>query len=202
MGSVQQPRERLGLFGGSFDPIHLGHIRPVLAAVEALKLDRVMYLPTAQPPHKPNRKFAPALNRFAMVELALLGESRLQVSPFELQADGPTYTIDTLKHFQGAGREVYLLIGGDSYLELDTWRAWTELFELSTLVVLARPGFDRDAPTAVAAAAREHRVEWVEHELVDVSSTEVRAAVSRGDETGLLVPEPVLDYCSKYSLYR
>ncbi len=195
-------RDRLGLFGGSFDPIHLGHIRPVLAAVDALELDRVMYLPTAQPPHKPNRKFAPALCRFAMVELALLGENRLQVSPFELQADGPTYTIDTLKHFQSPSRELFLLIGGDSFLELETWRSWRDLFEFSTLVVLARPGFQRDAPKAVEAMAGDHRVEWIEHELVEVSSTEVRAAVANGGGTGLLVPEPVLDYCSKYSLYQ
>ncbi len=196
--------ERVGLFGGSFDPIHWGHIRPVLAARDVLSLDRVVYLPTAQPPHKIGRDFAPALARYAMVEIALLDEPGLVVSDHEMTAKGPTYTIDTVKHFSAEDRELFLVIGEDSYVELDTWRRWRELFELARLVVLERPGFDRDtAPEEVRAMADRFAVHWLEHELVDVSSTQVRRALAEGDaKRTQWVPPPVLDYCSKYALYR
>ncbi|MEM1247842.1 MAG: nicotinate-nucleotide adenylyltransferase [Acidobacteriota bacterium] len=194
-------KERLGLFGGSFDPIHDGHLRPVLSALRELELDRILYLPTAQPPHKPGRRFAPAVARYAMVELALLEEEALQVSPFELE-EGPTYTIDTLRHFTAKERDLFLLIGADSYLELDTWRSWRELFALATIVVLARPEYDRQAPEEVRRLAADHEVLWVEHELVDISSTQVRKALRDGRTTALPVPGPVLQYCWKYKLYE
>src|SRR5262245_9737320 len=91
---------KLGLFGGSFDPIHHGHVRPVLEAVEQIGLDRVVYLPTGRPPHKPNRRLAPALARYAMAEIALLPHSRLEVSGHELSEAAPHYTVDTLLHFR------------------------------------------------------------------------------------------------------
>ena len=106
---------RLGLYGGSFDPIHHGHVRPVLKAVERLQLDRVLYLPTAQPPHKMDAAFAPALHRFAMAELALLDHNRLQVSDFEL-VGRPSFTVETLEHFNTRFPDawLHLLIGSDS----------------------------------------------------------------------------------------
>lgn len=193
-------KERLGLFGGSFDPIHDGHLRPVQAAFDQLELDRLLYLPTAQPPHKPGRRFAPAVSRFAMVEMALLEHEHLEVSSFELD-EGPAYTIDTLRHFTSDERELFLLLGADSYLELATWRSWRELFDWATLVVLARPGYDRSAPSEVQDVAERHGVLWVEHELVDISSTAVRKALRDGRTTALPVPGPVLQYCWKYRLY-
>ncbi|MDH3405204.1 MAG: nicotinate-nicotinamide nucleotide adenylyltransferase, partial [Acidobacteriota bacterium] len=120
---------RLGLYGGSFDPIHYGHVRPVLKAVERLQLDRVLYLPTARPPHKAEGPFASPLHRFVMVELALLDHDRLQVSDFEL-VERPAYTVETLEGFAARFPEaqLHLLLGSDSLAAIESWRRWRDLF--------------------------------------------------------------------------
>ncbi len=141
------PPMKLGLFGGSFDPIHLGHITPVRAARRELGLDRVIYLPTARPPHKPDRILAPAHARYAMVELALLDEEGLYASAHELTLERPAFTIETLEHFRREmpDAELFLLIGGDSLADLHHWVRWREIPAAARLVVLARPGWDLDA---------------------------------------------------------
>lgn len=201
---------RLGLFGGSFDPVHLGHVRPVRAALEALELERVIYLPTSRPPHKPDRDLAPALARYTMVEMALLAEPRLVVSDHEIVQDRPVYTVDTVEHFAAAepGAELHLLVGSDSFAELDTWHRWRDLVEAVTLVVMARPGWALeevrpDLPPPLRRRFEEGRVQVLAEEAVDVSSTEIRRCLARGDSppAGEL-PELVLDYIRKYCLYR
>ena len=210
---------KIGLFGGSFDPIHRGHIQPVLEAVEQAGLDRVIYLPTGRPPHKPNRRLAPALARYAMTELALLEHDRLWVSAHELSEAAPTYTVDTLRHFAEAfsGDEIHLVIGADSFAELSTWVRFEEILERARLVVLARPKVEASAATsgdpAPAAAARvaarpaavSHaaRVQHVDNRPVEVSSTEVRRLLARGERPPRgWVPEAVVDFAFKYRLYR
>jgi nicotinate-nucleotide adenylyltransferase len=198
---------KIGLFGGSFDPIHRGHIQPVLEAVEQAGLDRVIYLPTGRPPHKPNRRLAPALARYAMTEMALLEHDRLWVSAHELSEAAPTYTVDTLRHFAEIypSDELHLVIGGDSFAELETWYRFKEILELARLVVLARPKAASTAtaaerqPTAVAAA----RVQHIDNRPVEVSSTEVRILLARGQRPpNGWVPDPVVDFALKYRLYR
>ncbi|HEX5761181.1 MAG TPA: nicotinate (nicotinamide) nucleotide adenylyltransferase [Thermoanaerobaculia bacterium] len=188
---------KLGLFGGSFDPIHRGHVEPVRAARRALGLDRVLYLPTALPPHKPRRELAPAHARWAMVELALLGEEGLYADPYELTLGRPAYTVETLEHFRRTlpGAELHLLIGADSYLELPTWRRWRELPELARIVVLARPGSEVEETVAGAR--------FLEQPPVDVSASRIRAHLAAGEAPppGALHPL-VLDYVRKYHLYR
>jgi len=187
---------KLGLFGGTFDPIHRGHVEPVRAARRALGLDRVLYLPTALPPHKPKRELAPAHARYAMVELALLGEEGLYADPYELTLDRPAYTAETLEHFRRAwpDADLHLLLGADSYLELPTWRRWRELPELARIVVLARPGSDVETGGDVIR---------LEQPPVDVSASEIRARLAAGQDPppGALHPL-VLDYVRKYDLYR
>jgi len=210
-GPPAPPGAAVGLFGGSFDPIHRGHVEPVRAAREALGLDRVVYLPTALPPHKPKRDFAPPHARWAMVELALLGEDGLYASPFELTLGRPAYTVETVEAFQAAHPEVrfHLVIGGDSLVEIATWRRWRELVARVPLVVLARPGWALEEvrgdlpPELAARAADPAAVRFVTHAAVDLSSTELRAALGRGEEppAGDL-PDRVLDYVRKYRLYR
>jgi nicotinate-nucleotide adenylyltransferase len=201
-------RLRLGLFGGSFDPIHRGHVAPVQEARRELGLTRVIYLPTAAPPHKPKREFAPALARYAMVELALLGEEGLYASSHELTLGRPAYTVETLEHF---GRlhpeaELHLLIGGDSFVDLPHWYRWREIPERARLIVLERPGWRLAGPEVhedLAGMLAGGRAVVMDRRPVDVSSTRLREALARGEEppAGALSPL-VLDYIRKYNLYR
>lgn len=199
---------RLGLFGGSFDPIHRGHIDPVQAARRKLGLDRVIYLPTAVPPHKPGRVLAPAHARYAMVEMALLGEEGLYASTFELTLGRPAYTVETLEHFRRMrpDAELVLVIGGDSYAELDHWVRWEEIPDLARLAVLTRPGWTLEESSLspdLAALARSGKVDFLHQPPVDISSTRLRELFSKGGAPPPgTVPESVVRYVQKYDLYR
>jgi nicotinate-nucleotide adenylyltransferase len=195
---------RVGLFGGSFDPIHRGHVAPVEEARRTLGLERVLYLPTAEPPHKEGRRFAPALQRYCMVELALLGHAELLVSDHELTIGRKAYTVETVEHFarELPGAELFLFVGADSYLELESWRRYDDLLAIVTLVVLARPGFER-ALSGPHAATRGARVVFFEDAQVDVSSTDLRELLRAGERPAPgLMEDAVVDYCRKYALYR
>lgn len=199
---------KIGLFGGSFDPIHRGHLEPVRQARALLGLDRVIYLPTAKPPHKPERKFAPPHARYAMVELALLYEHGLFASPHELTPERPSYTVETLEHFtrEMPEAELHLLIGADSFLGLPNWVRFRDILSLARLVVLARPGWEID-PRGVPAELEDFlgsdRLTVLAQEEVSVSSTRLRELLSRDEPipAGWL-PDLVLDYIAKYRLYR
>jgi nicotinate-nucleotide adenylyltransferase len=208
---------KLALFGGSFDPIHLGHIVPVQEARRRLGLDRVVYLPTARPPHKGDRGSlprAPAAARYAMVEMALLLEEGLYASDHELRSDRPSYTIETLEHFRREGRaaghelDLHLLLGADSFVELPTWRRWRELPELARLVVLARPGRELEkVRDSLAPELREllerGELAVIDNAQVDLSSTEIRERLARGEEPDEeSMPPLVVDYLRKYRFYR
>jgi len=146
---------RIGLYGGSFDPIHYGHILPVRAARDELALDRVVYLPTGRPPHKPPR-VASAEHRFAMVELALAGEEGFVACGYELDASRPSYTIDTVDRFQREQPEddFVLVVGADSWVELQSWREWRRLLGSVDLAVLVRPGWEPDGRAIVFSSDR------------------------------------------------
>jgi nicotinate-nucleotide adenylyltransferase len=198
---------KLGLFGGSFDPIHRGHIDPVQAARRELGLDRVIYLPTAVPPHKPGRVLAPAYARYAMVEMALLDEDGLYASTFELTLERPAYTVETLEHFRRTlpDTELVLIIGGDSYAELDRWVRWEEIPDLARLAVLTRTGWTLEEPSLspeLANLARSGRVDFLHQPPVDISSTRLRELFARGEVLpSQAVPESVVRYVQKYDLY-
>ncbi len=201
---------KIGLFGGSFDPIHRGHVEPVQRAVGQLGLERVLYLPTAVPPHKRGREFAPALARYAMTELALLDEARLEVSAHELTLGRPAYTADTVEHFAARmpGAALHLLLGADSFRDFGTWVRWLDMLRHVRLVVLARPGTTLGEaipalPPQLQALAERGEIDWVTDRLVALSSTEIRDAVRSSGEppAGALAP-PVVQYIRKYGLYR
>lgn len=210
---------KVALLGGSFDPIHWGHIRPAQRARTALGLDKVVYLPTAVPPHKRAPGEAPvasAAARFAMVELALLAEEGLFASDHELRPGEPTYTVNTLERFREAAAEsgidldLHLMIGADSLAGLHTWRRWRELPELARLVVLARPGIDLSEEELVPEIRElmdRGGIDLVEDELVDLSSTEIRERLASEDDPDgewmeEAMPPLVVDYLRKYRLYR
>lgn len=194
-------RQRVGLFGGSFDPIHRGHVEVVAAARRELAIDRVVYLPTARPPHKPGDRFAPPLARYCMVELALLDDPLLEVDTFELEHDGPAYTIDTVELYRRRlpEAELCLFLGADSYLELDQWRRFRDLIAMTTLVVLPRPGFELEGERNRWRGAR---VLWPRTPPVDLSSTSLRRRLAGGEHVPAeeLAPS-VLSFIRKYSLY-
>ena len=201
---------KLGLFGGSFDPPHRGHIEPVREACRRLGLDRVLYLPTAQPPHKRERRFAPAHARYAMVELALLAEEGLYASAHELTLSRPAYTADTLAHFAALDpqAELHLLLGADSFTQLHAWRRWRQIPRRARLVVLARPGWEeerirREAPGEVLELLEAGRASLLPGPAIDLSSTRLREILGRGEEPAAgALPPLVLDYVRKYALYR
>lgn len=197
---------KIGLFGGSFDPIHRGHLGPVREALNTLGLDRVIYLPTALPPHKQERDLAPPLARFAMVELALVREAGLYASPVELTPGRPCFTADTVAHFRRTmpGAELHLLLGGDSFATFDRWRRWREIASLASLAVLARPGWDLAAlPEGPAELVRSGRARILDQAPVDVSSTHLRRLLAGGQQVPAeWLPDLVLDYIAKYDLYR
>ena len=201
---------RLGLFGGCFDPIHFGHIRPVRQAQEALGLDRVVFLPTAVPPHKPGRQFASPHARYVMVELALLGEEGLTASPLELTPERPFYTVESLRRFRELHpqADLYLLMGCDSLGELHTWKDWREIATLAQISVLTRPDWRwsdlrAQVPDDIAALAAGDRVHFVANRPEPISATQIRERINAGERvSSAVIPELVLQYIRKYSLYR
>lgn len=199
---------KLGLLGGSFDPIHGGHVELARAARRALGLDRVLVLPTARPPHKAGRRFAPALARYAMAELALLDDAELVVSDFELTLDRSAYAIDSVRRFGGPGIELHLVLGADSLAGFATWRDWREILERAALAVAGRPGAERglvlDAlPAPLPERLASARVDWLEGPLHPASATEIRRRLAAGEPIpdGWVDPR-VLTFATKYRLYR
>lgn len=195
---------KVGLFGGSFDPIHRGHLEPVRHARTALGLDRVIYLPTARPPHKLKLR-AVAHQRYAMVEMALLEEEGMYASPFEMRGE-TCYTIDTVEHFSQELPEsqLVLLIGADSWAAFSTWRRWRHILAKAELAVLLRPGWEAGSLEPPFDQAFERgRLHFVPNEPWPVSSSELRRRFEHGENvhTGS-VPRLVLNYIAKYELYR
>jgi nicotinate-nucleotide adenylyltransferase len=136
---------RIGLFGGTFDPIHFGHLRAALEVKEGFGLAQVFLIPAALPPHKTREGVAPAADRLHMIELAVKGEPGLTASDVEIRRDGPSYTIDTVRHFYreaADAAEIFLLMGLDAFLEIDTWKSFRELLALVSVIVISRPGGD------------------------------------------------------------
>lgn len=193
--------QRLGVLGGTFDPIHAGHLVIARGVVEHCALDRLLFIPSARPPHKRGRAVAPADDRYRMAQLAARQDPRFEVSDAEINRPGLSYTVDTLDALRreyGAESEIYLVLGADSLLEIDTWHAPDRLFELATVVTVPRP--DKDL-TGVAPRWRE-RVVPIHLPEIDISSTDIRRRTRAGLPIAHLVPEEVAGYIEEHGLYR
>lgn len=202
---------RIGLYGGSFDPVHWGHIRPIQEARESLELDQVLYLPTGRPPHKAERhagarRLLAAPRRFAMVELALLNEEGLFVSPYELSEESTSYTVHSLEHFRETqpNDEFFLLMGADSWHNLESWREWRRILELVEIGVLVRPGWELPELDGERAEAVDRgRVHFIHNRPLPLASRRIRAALANGEPLSPdELPPQVLEYVQKYDLYR
>ena len=200
---------RIALFGGSFNPIHLGHLAAAEGVVDALSLERVVFVPAGTPPHKTPSCLAPAAHRMRMVELAVRDNPRFELWDFEARASGTSFTIDTVRDWKrnhGAAGPVDFVIGADTVRELPTWRSIGELFEECTFVVVSRPGWGDEVPNELADQVGRERVDamWrrkVNVPLVDVSSSELRRRLAEGRSVRYLVPDAVIAYIREHGLY-
>jgi len=192
--------KRIGLFGGSFDPVHNAHVALARAALDNLLLDKVRWIPVGQAWQK-QRELAPAADREAMVSLAIRGEPRFTLERCELRRSGPSYTIDTVRELQAAAQaQWFLIIGQDQYGQLHTWHDWQELIQRVTLAVASREGA---APRAGAPlAATPHALVTIPLPRIDVSSTELRERIADGRDYTDMVPDAVARYIDQHHLYR
>ena len=182
---------RVGVFGGTFDPVHVGHLAIANAALEELGLDHVYFVPARRSPLKEGGPIAGAEDRVAMLTGAIAGEPRFRVSPLELDRKGPSFTVDTLEALRGEG-ELFLILGSDAYADFERWREPARIRRLATIVLAARPG----APNAPEG------VRMLDSPLMDISSRELRARAARGRSLRYLVPEAALRYIEEHRLYR
>jgi len=208
---------RLGLLGGTFDPIHVGHLDAADAARRALLLDEIRFIPAHDPPHRPLDPRATAFHRFALVSLALDGHASYRASDMELRRDGPSYTTDTLRTLRADGwtpSQLFFILGADAFAEIATWREFPAVLDAAHFVVVARPGTTLDAAAARTPEIRSRirtaegcaeghatSVFLVEAHTRDVSSTTIRARLAAGQPIDDLVPGPVARHILAHRLY-
>lgn len=200
----------IALFGGTFDPIHFGHLIAARAVAEHLQLDRVVLIPSANPPHKQQLMPAPAADRLEMARLAVEGDSRFEVSDIEARRSGLSYTILTVEEYRrliGPDVPLYWIIGGDSLAELHTWYRVEDLVERCTVVTAVRPGFETPDLSLLAQRLTKTQMERVRAGVlptprIDISATDIRQRVRRGASIRHLTPESVRLYIERMGLYR
>jgi nicotinate-nucleotide adenylyltransferase len=185
-----------GVLGGSFDPVHHGHLIAADRAAEALGLDRVLFVPCARQPFKPAGPVAAAEDRRAMLALALAGHPRFELEPMELGRPGPSYTVDTLRALRGRapGERLVLILGADAAVELPRWRAADEVARLAEVAVLTRPG--------VSEVASAFVTRYVATPAIEISASEIRARCLAGKSIRYLVPDVVAEYIARHGLYQ
>ena len=199
---------RIGVFGGSFDPVHLGHLRLADCCWRQAGLDRVEFVPAAEQPHKPRGPVASEADRVAMLRLATTSQSEFGVSTLEIDRGGVSYTVDTLRQIgsQHAGAELFFLMGADSLADLPNWREPTEICRLATPLVVRRadspePDFEGLRSFVSAARLEEIRAALVEMPATPISSSQIRQLIAEGGDWQSLVPASVVDYITARRLY-
>ena len=222
-------RRRIGLYGGTFDPVHVGHLTVARTLLELFALDELLFIPAHVAPHKRESVVSPGSYRFAMLVLATQDEPRMRVSTVELDAPERPYTVETLARLKerfGPAAQLFFVMGADSWSEIRTWREWERVLSLTNHIVMARPGYDldsahvsketRDRIVDVRGADEAHAARLLDDESaapaiyvtdavqLDISATNVRRLVreSHKEEWAPLVPPPVAEFIEKYRLYR
>ena len=188
---------RIGILGGSFDPPHNAHLAMARAARDRIPLDRVLFMPAPEPPHKRGAPMTPYETRVKMVALAIDGESGIELSRLEEFHEGPSYTVELLKHcHRELGEELYFIVGADSASELATWRDPTRVLQLATLVVFPRTGYESRIPVDGEAS-----VVLFEEPVIDISSSEIREHVGEPGFLAKHLPKAVQSFILDNSLY-
>jgi nicotinate-nucleotide adenylyltransferase len=199
------PLPRIGLLGGTFDPPHIGHLVLAQEACVQLELDRVLFVPAGQPPHKRGRQISPADQRLAMVELAVAGNPLFGVSRVDIDRPGPHFTVGMLELMlhQQPDTLLYFIMGADSLADLLTWHQPRRIAELAKLVVMRRPGREPDiAALAAEVPGITGRVYYIDAPLLEISSTDVQSRVRQSLPVRYLVPDPVVGYIREHDLYK
>jgi len=221
--------KRIGLLGGTFNPVHFGHLRSAVEVQTGFALDSVCFIPSAIPPHKNSSGVADAMDRLEMIRMAISNCSALTVSDVELKRSGPSYTIDTVKHFksfQTDQTDLYLIVGLDAFLEIDTWKSFQELFCLVPFIVMSRPGLNYEDSAAELKNLGDflnakiskgyyftkqdscymHEVNKpvyvFEVSRIDISSTNIRRMAQKGEPICFLVPANVELFIKSRELYK
>jgi nicotinate-nucleotide adenylyltransferase len=210
---------RVGIYGGTFDPVHHGHLEVARRVLELFELDEVIFVPACVPPHKRNANITSAFHRFAMVALAIEADQRLLVSTVELDAPDRPYAVDTVARMQDETRRLFFIIGADSWSEITTWHEWRRLIAMCDLIVVTRPGFvveskvdnfadvrgqEQPAIAELVETGTTPRVFITDAAMIDVAATVIRTAVRAGDFEKLKtnVPSSVAAYIEKHGLYK
>ena len=193
---------RVGVMGGTFDPIHHGHLVAASEVQAWFDLDEVVFVPTGDPWQKSDRVVSPAEHRYLMTVVATASNPRFTVSRVDIDRDGPTYTIDTLRdlHAERPDDDLYFITGADALADIFTWRSPDELFALAQFVGVTRPGHEMD-PEPLGAIPAD-RVTMVEIPALAISSTDCRERTRRGEPVWYLVPDGVVQYIVKHGLYE
>lgn len=213
-------RAPIGLFGGTFDPIHFGHLRLAEEMALALGLGRVLFVPAGQPPHRDAPQVA-AAHRLEMVRLAIAGNPFFALDAREVLRDQPSYTVDTLTALRtelGSDQALWLMLGADAFLGLSSWHRWQQLFELANIAVVTRPGAQALHPDALSDPLKSNvlprlvtdpsvagpagAVHFQAMTPLDISATAIRNTLSRQGSVRYLLPEAVLNYIHEHQLYR
>jgi nicotinate-nucleotide adenylyltransferase len=211
-------KKRIALYGGTFDPVHVGHLEVARGVSELFEIDKVLFIPAQMAPHKIGRPVTPALHRHTMLALATQDDPRLVVSTFELDAPDRRYTVDTVEHFQRKlddSTELFFIMGADSWSEITTWRDWERLLTMINHIVVTRPGYEpttthvgqlseRIVDLRTSTLTRSSGIFFTDVVMNDVSATKIRQLASKGciDDLANLLPGPVLEYIKKYGIYR
>lgn len=197
--------KKLGILGGTFDPVHNGHIYSAQAVYKAMELEQVIFIPAYVAPHKVGQDFAPAMDRYNMTALAISGCPYFSVSDIEIRRSGVSYTIDTVKEMQRLfpEYELYFIIGADSVPLLHTWNKINELLERVTFVAAGRPGYSHviDAAAAKLGPVAYDKIKLLDTPEYAVSSTEIRQRIRAGTSLDGLVPAAVEKYIKEHGLY-
>ncbi|MBF0533225.1 MAG: nicotinate-nucleotide adenylyltransferase [Candidatus Omnitrophica bacterium] len=189
--------KQIGILGGTFNPIHIGHLAIAQTVLDKLGLDKIVFVPSFFPPHKSEKNLVPAADRLRMVQLAVEGNSGFEVSDFEIQKGGKSYSVDTVTHFTQIlppKSKIFFIIGEDAVAGLPDWRRINDLAAMAIFVVVNRKGFEH-AKSAIPARS-------IEMPALDISSSEIRKKIRAGESIQYLVPEKVAQYIQKNDLYQ
>ena len=215
-------QRRIALYGGTFDPVHTGHLEVARRVLQLFEIEKVLFIPAQMAPHKIGRPVTEPIHRYAMLALATQDDPGILISTCELDAPDRRYTVDTVESFQqvlSESTELFFIMGADSWSEITTWRDWERLLSMTNHIVVARPGYEPAAMDVGALGERivdlrggktpprtggAKKIFFTDVVMKDVSATNIRRLASEGrtgELTGL-VPGPVLEYIKKYGIYR